>query len=64
MENLNIGKNVIQGKTYLVRSTEPFDWYQIYSGVKDVITQYINKNDRILNVGCGNSRKNILYRNE
>jgi 2-polyprenyl-3-methyl-5-hydroxy-6-metoxy-1,4-benzoquinol methylase len=25
--------------------------------VKDVITQYINKNDRILNIGCGNSRK-------
>lgn len=24
--------------------------------MKDVITQYINKNDKILNIGCGNSR--------
>mmetsp|Transcript_5263 Transcript_5263/g.4449 ORF Transcript_5263/g.4449 Transcript_5263/m.4449 type:complete len:225 (-) Transcript_5263:84-758(-) len=38
------------------RDSEPFDWYQRFSGVKDVITQYINPESRILNVGCGNSR--------
>ena len=38
------------------RRSEPFDWYQVYEGVKDIITQYMTKNDKILNVGCGNSR--------
>ncbi|EAR85248.3 methyltransferase domain protein (macronuclear) [Tetrahymena thermophila SB210] len=36
-------------------NTKPFDWYQNYDGVKDIITQYINKSTRILNVGCGSS---------
>ena len=38
------------------RRPEPFDWYQVYSGIKDIISQYITKNDKILNLGCGNSR--------
>ena len=38
------------------RRSEPFDWYQVYEGVKDIITQYMTKTDKILNVGCGNSR--------
>ena len=67
MVRLSIGKNDIQGKLFLpysyciltFRSTEPFDWYQVYGGIKDVISQHINKNDKILNVGAGNSRKKI-----
>ena len=39
------------------RRIDPFDWYQVYSGVKDLITQYMVKTDKILNVGCGNSSK-------
>ena len=39
-----------------LRDTENFDWYQRYSGVKDIVTQYINPTDQILNIGCGNSR--------
>eukprot|EP01017_Pseudomicrothorax_dubius_P000311 TRINITY_DN0_c1537_g1_i1.p1 TRINITY_DN0_c1537_g1~~TRINITY_DN0_c1537_g1_i1.p1 ORF type:complete len:223 (+),score=60.38 TRINITY_DN0_c1537_g1_i1:46-714(+) len=35
---------------------EPFDWYQRYSGVKDIVTQYITAESKILNVGAGNSR--------
>lgn len=38
------------------RDTEPFDWYQRYSGLKDIITTNIDKDHRILNVGAGNSR--------
>lgn len=62
MERSSIGKKDIQGiiNFYLYRQPEPFDWYQVYSGIKDVITQYINKNDKILNVGSGNSSKVIF----
>ena len=35
---------------------EPFDWYQVFEGIKDVICLNIDKKDRILNLGCGNSR--------
>ena len=38
------------------RDTEPFDWYQNWSGIKDVLGQYITPNQQILHVGCGNSR--------
>lgn len=41
----------------LLRQPEPFDWYQVYSGIKDVLTQYINKSDKILNIGAGNSSR-------
>lgn len=26
---------------FYYRDKEPFDWYQRYSGIKDIITQYI-----------------------
>lgn len=38
------------------KDPEPFDWYQRYTGVKDLIAQYVKKEDNILNVGAGNSR--------
>ena len=34
---------------------EPFDWYQRYGGIKDIITQYMQQTSQILNIGCGNS---------
>merc|ERR1711957_1005380 len=37
------------------KDKEPFDWYQRYSGIKDIITQYVTPSFQILNVGCGNS---------
>ena len=46
------------------RQPEPFDWYQIYTGIKDVITQYIQKSHRILNIGAGNSSKILIYRED
>ncbi len=38
------------------KDPEPFDWYQRYSGLKELINQYFKKADAILNVGAGNSR--------
>lgn len=38
------------------KDPEPFDWYQRYSGIKDLIAQYVKKSDNILMGGCGNSR--------
>ena len=38
------------------KDKEPFDWYQRYSGVKDMITQYIKPEFTILMLGCGNSK--------
>jgi len=42
------------------RDPEPFDWYQRFSGIKDLIVPaqnpLINPESKILNVGCGNSR--------
>ena len=63
MAKSNTGKKDTQGNcisiTILYRRPEPFDWYQVYSGIKDIITQYMTKTDKILNIGCGNSRKSI-----
>lgn len=44
----------------LFRDPEPFDWYQRYNGLKEVITPNISQNSQILNVGCGNSSKKLL----
>eukprot|EP00826_Nyctotherus_ovalis_P012747 TRINITY_DN13395_c0_g2_i4.p1 TRINITY_DN13395_c0_g2~~TRINITY_DN13395_c0_g2_i4.p1 ORF type:complete len:220 (-),score=48.89 TRINITY_DN13395_c0_g2_i4:96-755(-) len=38
------------------KEPDPFDWYQRYQGIKDCLVQYIKPSDRILNIGCGNSR--------
>ena len=39
------------------RDPEPFDWYQRWSGIRDIVTEYLkSKSANILNVGCGNSR--------
>ena len=38
------------------RDKEPFDWYQRYGGIKDIITQYMSYTSTILNIGCGNSK--------
>ena len=39
------------------REKEQFDWYQRYTGLKDIVTQYVQPSYQILNVGAGNSRK-------
>ena len=37
------------------KDRDPFEWYQRYEGLKDIITQYVKRDARILIVGCGNS---------
>lgn len=55
--NLNTGKKDTTGKSlHYVRDTEPFDWYQRFSGLKEIITTNVDKDHKILNVGAGNSR--------
>jgi len=38
------------------KDPEPFDWYQRYSGIRDLINQYVKREDQILMAGCGTSR--------
>ena len=35
---------------------DQFDWYQTYPYLKEILSNHISKNSKILNVGCGNSR--------
>lgn len=38
------------------RDPEPFDWYQRWDGLKDIITDVISPESNILVIGAGNSR--------
>jgi len=38
------------------RDPEPFDWYQRWAGLKDVLTEYVQSTHQILMLGSGNSR--------
>eukprot|EP00005_Dracoamoeba_jomungandri_P001484 CAMPEP_0174257526 /NCGR_PEP_ID=MMETSP0439-20130205/6644_1 /TAXON_ID=0 /ORGANISM="Stereomyxa ramosa, Strain Chinc5" /LENGTH=133 /DNA_ID=CAMNT_0015340635 /DNA_START=23 /DNA_END=424 /DNA_ORIENTATION=- len=39
------------------KNREPFDWYQNYQPLKEILTKYIPQSkEPILIVGCGNSR--------
>ncbi|KAI9910631.1 hypothetical protein PsorP6_010791 [Peronosclerospora sorghi] len=38
------------------KDAEPFDWYQRYDGLKELLNQYVKKTDNILMAGAGNSR--------
>ncbi len=49
------GKTAYWDERY-TKDPEPFDWYQRYSGIRDLIAQYVKKEDNILVAGCGNSR--------
>lgn len=37
------------------RDAEAFDWYQRWSGLQPVLEPYLQKKDKILMLGCGNS---------
>ena len=38
------------------KDPEPFDWYQRYSGIQELLQKYVKKDDAVLMAGCGNSR--------
>ena len=49
------GKTAYWDERY-TKDPEPFDWYQRYSGIRELIAQYVRKEDNVLCAGCGNSR--------
>ncbi len=49
------GKIEYWEERYLKRNDQ-FDWYQTYPDLKEILSNHISKNAKILNVGCGNSR--------
>jgi hypothetical protein len=50
-------KSLDAQKILFRRDPEPFDWYQRFSGLKDLIAEVVKPDDKILNLGCGNSSK-------
>ena len=38
------------------KDPEPFDWYQRYDGIKEILSTYVKKEDQVLMSGAGNSR--------
>ncbi len=46
----------LHSTTHSHRDPEPFDWYQRYAALKDLIGQYVRKDDGVLMAGCGNSK--------
>jgi len=38
------------------KDPEAFDWYQRYSGIKEILGTHLKKTDTMINIGCGNSR--------
>lgn len=38
------------------RDPDTFDWYQRWNGVKDVVSDFVSPGNKLLNIGCGNSR--------
>lgn len=49
------GKSSYWDERY-TKDPEPFDWYQRYSGIRDLINQYVKREDQILMSGSGTSR--------
>jgi EEF1A lysine methyltransferase 4 len=38
------------------REAEPFDWYQRWTGIREVFIHHVQPQHRILHIGCGNSK--------
>ncbi|PRP80588.1 hypothetical protein PROFUN_12350 [Planoprotostelium fungivorum] len=38
------------------KDLEPFDWYQRFAGLKQIITKHTKTNNKIVYLGCGTSR--------
>ncbi len=38
------------------KDPEPFDWYQRYQALREIVAKHVKPSDKILNVGAGNSR--------
>ena len=51
----SVGKTSYWDERY-TKDPEPFDWYQRYSGIQELLQKYVKKDDAVLMAGCGNSR--------
>lgn len=50
-----LGKTLCRVKSTSPRNCTEFDWYQNWANLRDIISQYIKYDSKILNVGAGNS---------
>ena len=50
----NYGSASYWEKRY-AKMKEPFDWLEDYQGIKDVIEGLVDRNAKILMLGCGNA---------
>jgi len=53
-KNSHYGKQTFWEKRYAENLNE-FDWYQEWSNLRDIISQFVKPHSKILNVGAGNS---------
>lgn len=58
-KNSHYGKQTFWEKRYAeymqiyTRNCTEFDWYQNWANLRDIISQYIKRDSKILNVGAG-----------
>ena len=43
------------------KDNSAYDWYQKYNGLKDIITQHVDFDMKILDLGAGNSGKFFFF---
>ena len=48
-------------KFFKIRGTKAFEWYGEYENLCYVIHKYIKLNDKVLVIGCGNSKIRYFY---
>lgn len=52
----NYGEIKYWNKRYLKQSNMTFDWLEDFNSLRPLLTKYISTEDRILMLGCGNSK--------
>jgi ubiquinone/menaquinone biosynthesis C-methylase UbiE len=63
MASAQYGRFEYWEERYMLRK-EPFDWYQEWDGIKDIVTQYVQHSFKILHAGCGRSTLSVQMMNE
>lgn len=48
-------KDMLSKDAINLRNLSEFDWYQDWSNLRDIISQFVKYKGKILNVGAGNS---------
>lgn len=50
-----LGEEIRRVRFPSLRNLSEFDWYQDWVNLRDIVSQFIKKDSKILNVGAGNS---------